>query len=65
MLERRGWVRDWVRGWESNCTYVAAEVRGAVGAMADNPEDRGAAGLSTLELAPFLSWHGWRDEGWG
>jgi hypothetical protein len=44
---------------------VAAEVRGAVGAMADNPEDRGAAGLSTLELAPFLSWHGWRDEGWG
>ena len=33
-------------------------------AVADNPEDRGGALLFTLELAAFLSWHSWRDEGW-
>ena len=34
-------------------------------AMADNPEDCGGALLFTLELAALLSWHSWRDEGWG
>ena len=64
MLERRG-KRDSLRGREADCTYVAAEVRGAVGAMTDNPEDCGGAGLITFELAAFLSWHSWRDEGQG
>jgi len=66
MLERGGrGKRDSLRGRETDCTYVTAEVRGAVGAMADNPEDCGGACLITFELAAFLSWHSWRDEGQG
>jgi hypothetical protein len=53
------------RSREADCTYVAAEVRGAVGAVADNPEDCGGARMITFELAAFLSWHSWRDEGRG
>jgi len=51
-----------VRG--SSNTYVAAEVGGAVRAVADNPEDCGGALLFALELAALLSWHSWREEGW-
>jgi len=36
-----------------------------VRAVANNPEDCGGAWLVTLELAAFLSWHSWRDEGRG
>lgn len=46
-------------------THIAAKVRRAVRAMADNPEDCGGALLISFELAAFLSWHSWRDEGWG
>ena len=64
MLKRRG-KRDWVRGREADFTYVATEVRGAVGTVTDNPEDCRGAWLITFELAAFLSWHSWRDEGRG
>ena len=64
MLERRG-KRDPLRDRETDYTYVATEVRGAVGAVADNPKDCGGTWVITFELAAFLSGHSWRDEGWG
>jgi len=36
-----------------------------VGTVADNPKDCRGALLGILELATFLSWHSWRDEGRG
>jgi len=62
MLEKREKVRESGCGVGGN-TYVAAEVGGAVRAVADNPEDGGCALLFTLELAALLGWHSWRDEG--
>jgi hypothetical protein len=50
---------------KGNWTYIAAEVRGAMGTVTDNPEDCGGAFLITLELAAFLGWHSWREEGGG
>ena len=52
-------------GQRGSKAYVSAEVGRAVRTVADNPEDCGGALLFTLELAAFLSWHNWRDEGRG
>ena len=50
---------------EGGKAYVATKIGGTVRAMADNPEDCGWAWLFALELAAFLGWHSWRDEGRG
>ena len=34
-----------------------------MGTVPDNPEDCGGAFLISLELAAFLGWHSWREEG--
>lgn len=39
----RGEVREIGGGVEAGCTYITTEVRRAVGAVADNPEDCGGA----------------------